>query len=45
MPGYSGGSLPGRSTKAKGKEEEKEKVENGERRIRNEIAQKVIKGI
>ena len=40
LPGYSGRRLPGRSTAEACEEEEKEKEENGERRIRNEIAQK-----
>ena len=42
--GYSGGRLPGRSSKEAGREEEEEK-KNGERRIRNEIAQEVVAGI
>ena len=39
--------MPGRSTKEAGKEEggEKEKYEHGERRIRKEIAQKMVEGI
>ena len=42
LRGYSGGRLPGRSTKEAGREEEEEKDENGDRRIRNEIAQEVV---
>ena len=43
LPGHSGGRLPGRSTTERGREEEEEQEENGEGRIRNEIAQKVVK--
>ena len=44
LPGYSGVKLPGRSSEA-GKEEGEEQEENGERRIKNEIAQKVVECI
>ena len=37
--------MPWRSTKEGGKEEGEKKYDNGERRIRNEIAQKVVEGI
>ena len=46
LPGYSGGRLPGRSTKEKGKQEEGEVNEDGgERRIRRQVAQEVVVGI
>ena len=45
LPGYSGGTLPGRSTKEKGREEGKVDEDSGERRIRNEIAQEVVASI
>ena len=40
--GYSGGSLPGRCTEEKGREEGEEDEESGERRVRNEIIEEVI---
>ena len=45
LPGYSGGRLPGRSTREGGREEEKAEEDSRERRIRNEIAQEVVPGI
>ena len=45
LPGYSGGRLPGRSTKEKGREEGEVDKDSGERRMRNEIAQEVVAGI
>ena len=45
LPGYSGGRLPGRSTKEASGEEEEEKEEKGQRNIRYEISQKVVAGI
>ena len=46
-PGYSGGRLPGRSTKERGGEEKEkgEKEEKGQRNIRYENAQKVVASI
>ena len=45
LPGYSGGRLPGRSTKGKGREEGKIDEDSMERQVRNEIAQEVFAGI
>ena len=46
LPGYcSGGRLPGRSTKERGREEGEVHEDSGERRIRSQIAQKVDPGI
>ena len=45
LPGYSGGRLPGRSTKEAGREEEKAEEECRERHVRNEIVQEVVAGI
>ena len=45
LPGYSGGRLPGRSTKEAGREEEEKKEDSREGRIRNGIDQKVVAGI
>ena len=46
MPlGYSGGRLPGRSTKEEGREEGELDGDSGERRIWSQIAQKVLVGI
>ena len=45
LPRYSGGGLPGRSTKGKGKEEGEVNEDGGERRIRSQIAQEVVAGI
>ena len=45
LPGYSGGRLPGRSTKEKGREEGEVDEVSGERRIRSQIDQKVVVGI
>ena len=45
LPGYSGGRLPGRSTKVKGREEGEEDEDSGVRRIRKEIAHEVVTGI
>ena len=43
--GYSGGRLPGRSVKEKGREEGKVDEGSGEREMRQEIAQEVVAGI
>ena len=43
LPGYSGGRLPGRSTEEKGREEGEEDEGSGERRVRNEITEEVLK--
>ena len=43
--GYSGRSLPGRSTKGKSKEEGEVNEDGGETRIRSQIAQEVVEGI
>ena len=45
LPGFSGGGLPGRSTKEAGREEEEEKEKSEERRITKGIAQEVVDGI
>ena len=45
LPGYSGGRLPGRSAKERGREEEEEEEDSRERQVRNEIAQKVDAGL
>ena len=45
LPGCCGGRLPGRSTKEKGREEGEPGEDSEERKIRNEIAQKVVAGI
>ena len=45
LPGYSGGRLPGRSTKVKGRKDGKVDEDSGEIRIRRQIAQKVVVGI
>ena len=45
LPGYSGGRLPGRSTKETGREEEEEEKDSRERQVRNEIDQEVTAGI
>ena len=45
LSGYSGGKLPGRSTKEKGREEGEADEDSGERRIRSQIAQEVVAGI
>ena len=45
LPGYSGGRLPGRSTKEKGREEGEVDEGGGERRIRSQIAHEVVAGI
>ena len=45
LPGYSGGRLPGRSTKKIGREEEEGEEDSRERQVRNEVAQKVVAGI
>ena len=45
LPGYSGGTLPGRSTKEKGREEGEVDEDSGKRRIRSQIAQEVVPGI
>ena len=45
LPGHSGGRLPGRSSKVKGREEGEVDEDTGERRIRSQIAQKVVVGI
>ena len=42
---YSGGRLPGRSAKEKGREEEEEDENSKEKKVRNEIAQEVVAGI
>ena len=45
LPGYSGGRLPGRSTKEAGREQDMTEEECRERQIRNEIVQEVVAGI
>ena len=45
LPGYSGGSLPGRSTKEKGRYLGAVDEDGGERRTRSQIAQEVVAGI
>ena len=45
VPGYSGGRLPARSTKEKGREEGEVDEVSGERRIRSQIDHKVVVGI
>ena len=45
LSGYSGGRLPGRSTKEKGREEEKPDEGREERQIRSEIAKEVVAGM
>ena len=45
LPGYSGGSLPGRSTKEEGREEGEEEEGGEDRRIRVEDVKEVIGGI
>ena len=45
LPGYSGGRLPGRSIKEKGRKEGEVDEDSGERRISNEIAQGVVAGM
>ena len=45
VPGYTGGRLPGRNTKERGREEEEEEEDSRERQVRNEIAQEVVAGI
>ena len=45
LPCYSGGRLPGRSTKEKGREEGELDEGSEERKIRSEIAQEVVAGI
>ena len=42
LPGYSGGRLPGRPTKEKGREEGEVDEVSGERRIRSQLAQGVV---
>ena len=42
LPGYSGGRLPGRRTKEKGREEGELDEDSEKRKIRNEIAQEVV---
>ena len=44
VPGYSGGRLPGRSTKEKGRAEGEEDEGCEERRVRDEIIKEVIAG-
>ena len=43
--GYSGGRLPGRSTKERGREEEDAEEEGRERHVRKEIVQEVVAGL
>ena len=45
LPGYSGGRLPGSSTKGKGREEGAVDEDCEERRIRGHIVQEVVAGI
>ena len=45
LPGYSGGRLPGRSTKEKGREEGEEDEGGEERSIRDQIVKEVIAGM
>ena len=42
LPGYSGGRLPGMSTKEKGREEGAADEDREERKVRSQIAQKVV---
>ena len=42
LPGFSGGTLPGRREAEKGKEEEDEEKENQERQIRSEVAKEIV---
>ena len=44
LPGFSGGRLPGRSTKEKGKEEGEGDEGSEERRVRDQIVKEVIAG-
>ena len=43
LPGYSGGRLPGRSAEEKGRDEGEEGEGSGERQVRNEIIEEVIR--
>ena len=45
LPGYSGGRLPGRTTKEKGREEGEVDEGGEERRIRGQIVKEVVAGI
>ena len=45
LPGYSGGRLPGRNAKEKGREEGEVDENGGEKGIRSQIAQEVVAGI
>ena len=45
LPGCSGGRLPGRSAKERGREEEEEGEKSRGRKVRYEIAQEVVAGI
>ena len=45
LPGYSGGKLPGRSTKEKGREEGEVNEDGEDRRIMGQIVQEVVAGI
>ena len=45
LPGYSGGRLPGRNTKEKGREEGGADEDGEERRIKGQIVQVVVAGI
>ena len=45
LPGHSGGTLPGRSTKERGREEGQVHEDVEKRRIRGQIVQEVVAGI
>ena len=45
LPGYSGGSLPGRSTKENGREEGEVDEGGEERRIKGHIVKEVVVGV
>ena len=45
LPGYSGGRLPGRRAKERGREDEEEEENGRERKVRYETAQEVVAGI
>ena len=45
LPGYSGGRLPGRNTKERGREEEEEDDNSKEKKVKYEIAHEVVTGI
>ena len=45
LPGYSGGTLPGRSVEERGRAEEEEEKDSRERHVKFEIVQKVVEDI